>query len=572
MVRHPVSRTWLETRTDRHENSSFSLVVLDEIDHLLTTASTNTSQINVLSRLFWLALDPKSNLVLIGIANALDLTSRHLQLEVLSAGTNLGGPSDMGTDDETEETTATSRQPELLHFRPFQAEEMVAIAKARLLSLHAPTPSSPDNATLAPTPSDQRTSIAPVPLPIFMPAALDFAAKKVAAVTGDLRSFLSLIRKAVELFEAEQRKRLSNSDLPTVVPSAANNGSPASSSMSRRNSQPGRDRAQADCLAHFTASTAPKLTPAHILKATRLVTLSPAASSGASSAGGSASSGSALSTASNSALLEAKIADLNLQQRLALTAFVICIWQRQAAAALPSWALAAASSPAATVGTGEGVKPADLHSGYRALLEKEDMIHPVGSNEFSDLLSGLHTRGLVGLEREVASGVASGSSGMGSLSAPPMLRRTSSSSSAGGGGSSRSPRGSRSPSPSAAHAPLALLYAPAELAQALRSTRPTEAAGMCTRILAKEERRLRRWRTNLERAQVERDEKRLAPSEGFAGDGLEGVSGLVGSRDRRGAGRDADMDELEQEGENSTAREDHERLLLGEAASAGRDA
>ena len=337
-----------------------------------------------------------------------------------------------------------------------------------------------------------------------MPPALELAAKKVAAVTGDLRAFLSLVRKAVEIVEQEQRKRL------TAAEDAAISSSPSSKKRARAIRTHNND----DPLLELTPATAPKVSPAHILKATRAVSLT------TSSAGNSSSS--SLSASSNSsAQISAKIADLNLQARIALTGFIVAV-KRTSKAPFTS----------ATDSLSTAMKPQDVYSIYRTLLQKEDILQPVSSGEFGDLIAGLHTRGLVGLQREHASRSPSPrnslSSPTDSFLAPPMLRRTSSSSSTG---SSRS----RSSSPSAAQSPLILLYTATDLATSLKSTAPAEAASICSSILAKEEKRIRRARMIWERAEAEREERKNAPTEGFHGNGLDDVNiQLVGKRDKRG--------------------------------------
>ena len=454
------------------------MVVLDEIDHLLATSTSSDS----LSRLFATALLPSSNLVLVGIANALDLTQRHLNILA-------------DAQDDEDEILA---DPELLHFRPFQSDEMIAIVKARLSTLHA----SSENA-------------ATMPLPIVMPAALELAAKKVAAVTGDLRSFLSLIRKAVEIFEGEQRKRFATANVEES-PTSKRKASPSSS----------RKAGQEDPLAQFDAVTAPKLTPAHILKATRLVSLTSASASGPSGSSSSSQPGASLSAISSTFLIEAKISDLNLHQRLVLTSFLVSTLQKQAR--VLAWS--SGSRPS------EAMKPGELHSAYRSLLEKDDVLHAVGSNEFSDLVSGLHTRGLVGFERDYSKA----SSPTSATLAPPMMRRSSSSSST----SSRGGRGSRSPSPSATQAPLVLLYGTTELAAAIRAAKPAEAAAICNTILNREEKRIRRLKACKEQEEAERKERINAPREGFNGDGLDDLDAkFVGKRDKRGRAGDPDDEE-----------------------------
>lgn len=568
--------------------------MLDEIDHLLpatsaSSSSSSSSHSNVLSSLFRIALEASSKLVLIGIANALDLTQRYRCV--------------LFGNDEDDEMTSDQVEPELLHFRPFQSDEMVAIVKQRLHTLHEPTTDSQ---------ASELGEVTPLALPVIMPAALELAAKKVAAVTGDLRSFLSLIRKAVEIFEGEQRKRLA--DLRS--PSSSKDSRPVSPTkniLAYRNRKrklgqhgglddgEGEEESFEDPLAKFDALTAPKLTPAHVLKATRLVSLvsSSSANNGSSStATGINSSAGSLSTSSSSSnsLLQSKIDELNLHQRLALTSFLILL-ARRISSKVPTWSMMGSSeqstptqtidvdAEASSVPNG-GAKPSELHSLYKALLEREDLIHPVSGSEFSDLLSGLHTRGLVGLERELSKFSSNlSSTGSGSL-APPMMRRTSSSSSvsSNGAGSSGSGRTSRSPSPNTAkngaQAPLYLLYPFTSLQSVLSlssssststgtgtvsKTPNSEAASICSNLLAKESKRLRRIQKMNEQLEVERKERELAPRAGFNGNGLEETprhtngKAYVGAKDRRGRRDDEEVEEGEDEDHEKVAKLQEEK-------------
>lgn len=135
-----------------------SVVVLDEIDHLITKEQ------DVLYRLFEWASQPDSHLVLIGIANALDLTDRLLP-----------------------RLRAKSCEPCLLNFSPYTVKEVTEIIQDRLYSLA-------DNDTKG-------------ELPLMHQKAVELCARKVAAGMGDLRSALDMCRQAIELAEAEYNKK-----------------------------------------------------------------------------------------------------------------------------------------------------------------------------------------------------------------------------------------------------------------------------------------------------------------------------------------------------------------------------
>ncbi|KAK7071765.1 AAA ATPase [Halocaridina rubra] len=131
------------------------LIVLDEIDQL------DSKNQEVLYSIFeWPSLKD-SRLVLVGIANALDLTDRILPR--LQARPNF--------------------KPELLHFPPYSKAEIVKIINERL----------------------QQANIGDVQ--IIKPPAIQFLAGKVASVAGDVRKALDVCRRAVELCEIEAKKQ-----------------------------------------------------------------------------------------------------------------------------------------------------------------------------------------------------------------------------------------------------------------------------------------------------------------------------------------------------------------------------
>lgn len=137
-------------------NSKNTIVlVLDEIDFLESHSQS------ILYTIFeWPAL-ATSGLLLIGIANALDLMDRVLpRLRVLP-----------------------DCKPTLLHFKTYTKDQIVAILQDRLSQISG-------NAA-----------------EIIKPAALQFCARKVASMSGDIRKALDLCRRAVEKVETEARKQ-----------------------------------------------------------------------------------------------------------------------------------------------------------------------------------------------------------------------------------------------------------------------------------------------------------------------------------------------------------------------------
>ncbi|XP_029877820.1 LOW QUALITY PROTEIN: cell division control protein 6 homolog [Aquila chrysaetos chrysaetos] len=136
------------------------LLVLDELDQLESKGQ------DVLYTLFEWPRLPGSRLVLVGLANALDLTDRSLaRLGARPAGS-----------------------PQLLHFPPYTREQLTAILQERLGQVAGD--------------------------PVLDAAALQFCARKVSAVSGDARKALDVCRRAVEVVELEVRSQTLLKPLP----------------------------------------------------------------------------------------------------------------------------------------------------------------------------------------------------------------------------------------------------------------------------------------------------------------------------------------------------------------------
>ncbi|XP_027054918.1 cell division control protein 6 homolog [Pocillopora damicornis] len=130
------------------------ILILDEMDQL------ESKHQEILYTMFeWPSL-PKSKLILIGIANALDLTDRILPR--LQARPKC--------------------KPELLHFAPYTKEQIVQIIKDRLTTV------------------DDGNNILDA-------SAVQFCARKVSAMAGDMRKALDICRRAVEVVESGERKQ-----------------------------------------------------------------------------------------------------------------------------------------------------------------------------------------------------------------------------------------------------------------------------------------------------------------------------------------------------------------------------
>lgn len=192
------------------------LVTLDEIDHLLTADS------EVLQSLFEWSLHNKSHLLLIGIANALDLTDRSLP-----------------------RLKAKNLKPRLLPFLPYNATQIANVITNRLKSL-------------LPAGQDVDSSF----VPFVQPAAIQLSSKKVASQTGDLRKAFELVRRAIDVIEQETQQKLEKQNAEsdsakTILVENINLSSPARTPASKQNS-----------MTAYTALTAPRASIAHVARIT----------------------------------------------------------------------------------------------------------------------------------------------------------------------------------------------------------------------------------------------------------------------------------------------------------------
>ncbi|XP_035913482.1 cell division control protein 6 homolog [Anopheles stephensi] len=137
------------------------MLVLDEIDQLSSSKQT------ILYSIFEWPARPTARLILIGIANALDLTDRLLAR--LQARCEL--------------------KPHLIQFLPYTKQQIVAILEACLKETDS--------------------------LSRFPAAALGLLAAKVASTSGDIRRALFIARRLVE--GAKKEDRTTKSETPTVV-------------------------------------------------------------------------------------------------------------------------------------------------------------------------------------------------------------------------------------------------------------------------------------------------------------------------------------------------------------------
>ena len=138
------------------------MVILDEIDHLLTL------DLEILYTLFEWSLHRSSRLIVVGIANALDLTDRFLP-----------------------RLKSRNLKPRLLPFLPYTALQIATVISTKLKSLLP---------AISAHPTDY--------VPILQPTAIQLCSKKVASQSGDLRKAFDIIRRTIDLVEDETKQKL----------------------------------------------------------------------------------------------------------------------------------------------------------------------------------------------------------------------------------------------------------------------------------------------------------------------------------------------------------------------------
>ncbi|KAJ5180511.1 hypothetical protein N7492_003721 [Penicillium capsulatum] len=283
------------------------LVSLDEMDHLLTGDS------GVLQSLFEWSLHSKSSLMLIGIANALDLTDRSLP-----------------------QLKAKNLKPILLPFLPYNAASIANVITGRLRSL-LPAGADAD----------------PKLVPFLQPAAIQLCAKKVASQTGDLRKAFELIKRAIDVIEQETLQKLEKqaSDFDTA--------SILSENKNLASSTQGGSAPKPMTMSSYTAVTAPRASIAHIARIT--------------------------TSAFGQGTVQ-RLKGLNLQQKAAICA-LIALERNRRGMEIPS-------TPSKSRSTAPTVKQA--FDTYCTLCRNDNILHPLTSTEFKDVLSNLETMGLVG--------------------------------------------------------------------------------------------------------------------------------------------------------------------------------
>ena len=290
--------------------------MLDELDHITPTPQA-------LKKIFALSGKCPSTLRVVGIANTHTLTTFSSALDL-------------------------SVSVQTIHFAPYTPAQLQAILKSRLTSLSDDVQVQSRLSKLLPNPS------------------LMLLTKKVAALTGDVRSLFEVLRGAIDLAVAS--------------------------------SESGNDENPLDI-------RPPSVTPQHILSALKAYTPSSTGSSSAASLG---------STSKPSATSEtiSKVSSLGLQARLALLTILLASGRVKAGLPLtstsspstpkkasPSPIKRTQSTPHPSKAVAVGIETGTLFSYYSAILSRVEhgLFDAVSSSEFGDVLGVLEGVGLVTL-------------------------------------------------------------------------------------------------------------------------------------------------------------------------------
>ncbi|CAK5281399.1 unnamed protein product [Mycena citricolor] len=279
-------------------SSTKRIIFLDELDHIAPTAQTLTS-------LFSLSASRPSTLRVVGIANTHTLTA--------SSATGF---------------VPTSSNVSTIHFPPYTPAQLLSILQSRLAPLYAEGPGEDEEEAKRASEEAKK---------FLSPNALTLLSKKVAALTGDVRSLFEVLRGAIDLAVAAQ-------------------------------SAPSPTRSESNPL-----NPAVKLTvaPSHILAALKAH---------------SVSSHNASKGAPANSEIVSKIRSLGLQARLVLLALLLATKRLEAGLRLSTTAVRSSATD-----------PAQLHAFYTSIMSRsgDGMFSAVSRSEFNDLIGMLEGLGLV---------------------------------------------------------------------------------------------------------------------------------------------------------------------------------
>ncbi|KAF8971131.1 P-loop containing nucleoside triphosphate hydrolase protein [Flammula alnicola] len=309
------------------------VLILDELDHITPNAQ-------ILSSIFTLAEALPSVLRLIGIANTHTLTAS-------SSSSNAFIPSS---------------NVRTIHFAPYTAAQLQEILQSRLSTL-----------------SEGDTSSASTEVKKFLPTpTLMLLTKKIAAVTGDVRSLFEVLRGAIDLAVAPKKFATDENPLnpaPTsVVPqhilAALKAYTPASAALKTTNTQ---------------SSSAPTASQSNNETVTKIRNLGLQA---------------------RLVLLTILLASKRLEARLSLSASVSASPKKPIASPMKR----SSSLPNTSSSTpGVGIETSALHSYYTTVLSRTELgiFEPVSRSEFGDLMGVLEGVGIVSLSSSLLASAGS---------------------------------------------------------------------------------------------------------------------------------------------------------------------
>lgn len=315
----------------KNKSQDAFVVVLDEIDHILSL------DLESLYRVFEWSMQKSSRLLLVGIANALDLTDRFLP-----------------------RLKSRNLKPELLPFLPYTAVQVKIIITKRLKSL---------------LPEDKAEAGF---IPFFHPAAIELCSRKVSSQTGDLRKAFEICRRALDLVETETRLNLENDAKERVLqmtPSRKVLGEMNNQLSPSKKSPAATGKSVTTILVEsihaLTIESAPRVSISHLNKVT-----SAAFSNGASQ----------------------RLKTLNLQQKAALCALHALERRNREAMRTPTPptpSRSLSSTPSKSNIAAPTIKT--LFDTYALLCKRSDAIvlHPLSSSEFREVVGSLETLSLV---------------------------------------------------------------------------------------------------------------------------------------------------------------------------------
>lgn len=256
---------------------------------------------------------------------------------------------------------ARGLKPHLLPFLPYTAPQIASVITSKLKAL---------------LPTDTNH------VPFVHPTAIMFLSKKVAAQSGDLRKAFDICRRAIDLIEADtrdQHAKMVAEITPSPTPSPSKTplveNMNLSSPVVRSPSKPNTQSALAASLAQLTVENAPRATIAHMARITATVF-------------------------SNGTIQ--RLQNLNLQQKAVLCA-LSALEKKNRNSALES----VIATPSKANGAAPTIKA--LFEAYTTLCKRENILHPLTSTEFRDIVGSLETLSLISaVEGKAGSLVAAG--------------------------------------------------------------------------------------------------------------------------------------------------------------------